>query len=806
MFTSPTKQSTRTPGRGILWWLIFLLIIATMLCLSLGNIVYQSRVRAMPYWENVYNDSDGGTSNNVDDIATYYGHLYIALWGTSGPAARVKRYDGGTSWTQVNTTSFGDSENYRVLSLAPFDDRLYAGTYNPSTGAEVWAYNGTAWIQVNTDGFGDPLLYYCDELCAYDGSLYAGVYSNYDGCRVFRYDGGTSWTQVNNPGFGDNNNTHIHAMTPWMGYFWVGTENTTTGAEIWQYDGSSWVQENVDGFGNGDCECWSFAVYDIRLYASTGNSPTRGKVYRHNSYDSWTQVSSNGLGSNHNYAVLSLVNYKGKLYAGTRRLNDNPGCEVWSYNGSTWAQENENGFGDPNNSEATSMTVLNSWLYVCTEGGPTAQIWRATDPPVPYAVYLAEGSTDWGYSCYISIENPNASSITVKLTYQTRDGPVAGPQFQMAAESQATINPYDTVGNTDFSTKVECLDGKEISADRTMTWVGVNALCEEAHNSVGVTSPAATWYLPEGSSSWGFETYTLVQNPNDQTANVTITYMIENQGPTDVPVSVGPNSRGTWSMSEHIGEKDASIKVTSDKPVIGERAMYRNCRREGHDSVGATDAAGDYYLAEGCTGFGFTTYLLVQNPQGETVDVDITYMTRVGPVSYPTFQMSPGTRKTINVNETISLPDPNFSTQVHGSKPIIAERAMYWNGGPDNAEVCHDSIGMSEPHSTFYLPDGETGNGRETWTLVQNQNATSVEVRITYLTPTGEGNVTFTDTVEANSRKTYAMDGSNGYPSISGRAAILVESLDPEKKIMCERSMYWNDRGAGTDTVGGHSD
>ena len=74
------------------------------------------------------------------------------------------------------------------------------------------------------------------------------------------------------------------------------------------------------------------------------------------------------------------------------------------------------------------------------------------------------------------------------------------------------------------------------------------------------------------------------------------------------------------------------------------------------------------------------------------------------------------------------------------------------------------------------------------------------------MTSTGEGNVTSNDTVEASSRKTYAMDGSNGYPTMSGRAAILVESLDPEKKIMYERSMYWNSRGAGTDTVGGYSD
>jgi hypothetical protein len=38
------------------------------------------------------------------------------------------------------------------------------------------------------------------------------------------------------------------------------------------------------------------------------------------------------------------------------------------------------------------------------------------------------------------------------------------------------------------------------------------------------------------------------------------------------------------------------------------------------------------------------------------------------------------------------------------------------------------------------------------------------------------------------------------------RAAIVVRCLTSRKKILVERSMYWNHRGAGTDTIGGYSD
>ena len=78
-----------------------------------------------------------------------------------------------------------------------------------------------------------------------------------------------------------------------------------------------------------------------------------------------------------------------------------------------------------------------------------------------------------------------------------------------------------------------------------------------------------------------------------------------------------------------------------------------------------------------------------------------------------------------------------------------------------------------------------------------------VSVDISYLTPNGQGNVTKTETIPANSRKTFNMASHSG---MSGRAAIEVTSKTSGKKIMCERAMYWNSRGAGTDTIGGYGD
>jgi len=228
--------------------------------------------------------------------------------------------------------------------------------------------------------------------------------------------------------------------------------------------------------------------------------------------------------------------------------------------------------------------------------------------------------------------------------------------------------------------------------------------------------------------------------------------------------------------------------------------MYRDSRREGHDSIGTTSPAYDFYLAEGTTAWGFTTYVLIQNPNNNPTDVTLTYMTPSGPKVQPKFTMGPNSRKTIRVND--ELPNTDFSTQVQGTKPIISERAMYWGAGTALGEACHDSVGMSAPHTTFYLPDGQSSEGRETWTLVQNPNFKPVTVKVSYLSRTGTGNVSFTDTIPADSRKSYSM--AEKIPD--GCASIMVTSKTSGKKIMVERSMYWNSRGAGTDTIGGFSD
>ncbi len=177
-----------------------------------------------------------------------------------------------------------------------------------------------------------------------------------------------------------------------------------------------------------------------------------------------------------------------------------------------------------------AKTIANPYVITNVIAAHTVVVTFAQDVSPGSTWYLAEGSTNWGFKCYVSIANPNETPIHVKLTYMTGTGTVDGTAVSMPAKSQATVFPASTLGAADFSTKVECEEGKTISVDRTMYWTGTDAACPEAHCATGVTSPATTWYLPEGSSAWGFECFLLIQNPNASTANCKVTWMIEGRG------------------------------------------------------------------------------------------------------------------------------------------------------------------------------------------------------------------------------------------------------------------------------------
>jgi hypothetical protein len=95
---------------------------------------------------------------------------------------------GVLGWQQVNPNGFGNSTFPSALSMAVFNNQLYAGASHwGGMGASIWrTANGSNWFPVMTGGFGIPANNPAViGLIAFKGNLYAGT--GWGGATSSRY-------------------------------------------------------------------------------------------------------------------------------------------------------------------------------------------------------------------------------------------------------------------------------------------------------------------------------------------------------------------------------------------------------------------------------------------------------------------------------------------------------------------------------------------------------------------------------------------------------------------------------------------
>lgn len=393
--------------------------------------------------------------------------------------------------------------------------------------------------------------------------------------------------------------------------------------------------------------------------------------------------------------------------------------------------------------------------------------------------YLPEGCTAGGFETWILVQSlRDGYQPVVKLTYMTPSGEVEGPELHMTTDSRASFSVGATVpDNWSVSTRVTS------SAPVVVERSTYTQKREGATSSIGVPSPSKTWYLAEGTTGPGFETWLLLQNPGSIAADVHVQFMTE-RGPKAGPdITVNPGSRATINAADFVpNEYHVSTHLSSENPIVAERAVYWNNRKGATSSIGASVPQKKWYFAEGCTAQGFETWILLMNPQDRVANVDITYRNENGAINGPTVEIPPRSRKTVSIADTVA-DDVSVSTEVLADQPVVAERAVYWG---DRTEG-HDSIGSTSPSTTWYLPEGSTGPGFETWVLVQNPNSAPAEVTLDYMTSHGPvyGR---TVTIPPNSRMTFNAGDTVAY---TDSVATYVAGSIP---VVAEKAVYGDAR------------
>jgi Family of unknown function (DUF5719) len=455
----------------------------------------------------------------------------------------------------------------------------------------------------------------------------------------------------------------------------------------------------------------------------------------------------------------------------------------------------------PDGSEVT----LNGVMYVVSYKGGDGNDLTLTPPMTTY--HLSEGATGTFFDTDLLIANPWDQAIVVDVTFLPENAGTLARQYTLAPQSRRTIrvDEIDGLESAAFSTIVKPTVERPIAVERTMRW---DATGYGGHTEKATAGPATTWYFAEGSEGF-FRTFLLLANPQTTPNVAHVTWLREGAGAIERSYELLPTSRRTVAAVDDLElvNQAFGITVTFDQPGVAERAMYFGgppAFKGGHESAGVTAPSTTWLLAEGATGSGFETFILVANPGSEEADVTFTFLPADGPPASIERKAAGRSRVTVNPEaEDLSIPLGPVATQVTATKPVIAERAQYWPFGPAEWTEAHNSFGVTEAAPSWLLAEGRVGGseGYQTYILLANPGDTVAHVELRYL---GDGQT-----------QTPAARVVDVPPQ--QRVNVAVETLDPnaivtfgtfitsDRPIVVERAMYWNVNGevwaAGTNAT-----
>jgi len=249
--------------------------------------------------------------------------------------------------------------------------------------------------------------------------------------------------------------------------------------------------------------------------------------------------------------------------------------------------------------------------------------------------YFAEGSTSWGFSSWLLVLNPTESNANIDITFFTDEGNRISIKETIPQRTRGTFNLGKYVKDEDFSFMLS--SDTPVVAERSMY-----RQTGSATNSFGLHEPSRYLYLAEGSTAWGFKTFLLLGNPNEEQAQVSLSFHTS-QGPArGLSFDIPPFSRKTICLNDHINGFDFSTAISSSVPIVAERAMYKVPEDSvpGIEEFGTLSSAVTSPHSSLCFASAFDTlnndnsWLLVDNPNDKNVEISVTYITNGGRETY----------------------------------------------------------------------------------------------------------------------------------------------------------------------------
>jgi hypothetical protein len=305
--------------------------------------------------------------------------------------------------------------------------------------------------------------------------------------------------------------------------------------------------------------------------------------------------------------------------------------------------------------------------------------------------FLAEGSTVLGFQLFYLLQNPQATPTTATIRYLLPSGAPIVRTYDLPARSRTTVYVNQVPGLDAVDVSAEITAPLPIAVERAMYRSAGGQIFALGHDAAAVAQPAASWFFGEGATGVFFDTYLLLANPSAQPAAVHVDYLRDVGGPVGRDYVVPADARfSVWVEGEPgMAATSFGTRVTSDRPIVAERAMYWAGGffdyYEGHVSAGATQAGSHWLLAEGEEGGAdqAQTYVLIAN----TGSAPASIVVRTLPEPFQPGQQTGVLQIAGHARLTLPMAQlPGFSRggievieQGTSTGTLVVEGAIYWS-------------------------------------------------------------------------------------------------------------------------------
>lgn len=422
--------------------------------------------------------------------------------------------------------------------------------------------------------------------------------------------------------------------------------------------------------------------------------------------------------------------------------------------------------------------------------------------------FFAEGAQggEVGFQTYYVIQNPHSVPVDATMYVAREDGVTVRENIDNIQPYARVTRSLDGYAAGGYGVVIQSrTPGFDVFAERSMYW---GAGWAGGAASAGEKTLRTEWYFAEGSlkHSGLFRNYFLVFNPSStQQASVTLTFYPGSDCETrrDPVIRSGtivPQAR--WSFLANtlaeLANCDFATKVSSDVPVFAERSMFWGPGLAGGtSSPGVAGPAPEWYFAEGAAFQDFDTYLLIYNPNAQEVPVEVTFMGSSGRLAVARIDVPANSR------HTIWLPDPEYNyvgrnagavavkvRSLNGAG-IICEESIYWGWTSTGWVEGTNTMGVTAPAPVWYLPEGITRSGFDTFILIANPNPFPVRVRVWPILWSGGMQAPKDVDIVPEGRATIW--ANYDLPAVANTEfSIKVETLTPPGAgVVVEHAIYW---------------